>query len=136
MDAYDEVYAYTMTRPNFILQHVVDANIAQRAPAMNPPQIGVIFALTGLYLHVEKGFTGFQVQDAHRVMARTKRIWPDVIWPEDRGATTPALVLALPEGRVRDQGIDQWCRDVWSAFNANHRMIASLVAEFKIAQSG
>jgi hypothetical protein len=45
-------------------------------------------------------------------------------------------VLALPEGRVRDQGIDQWCRDVWSAFNANHRMIASLVAEFKIAQSG
>jgi hypothetical protein len=136
MDAYDEVYAYTMTRPNFILQHVVDANIAQRAPAMNPPQISVIFALAGLYLHVEKGFTGFQVQDAHRVMARTKRIWPDVIWPEDRGATTPALVLALPEGRVRDQGIDQWCRDVWSAFNANHRMIASLVAEFKIAQSG
>ena len=54
MDAYDELYVYTMGRPNFILQHVVDANIAQGAPAINPPPIGVIFSLAGLYLHVEK----------------------------------------------------------------------------------
>jgi hypothetical protein len=44
MDAYDELYAYTMGRRNFILQHVVDANIAQRAPAVNPPPIGVNYS--------------------------------------------------------------------------------------------
>jgi hypothetical protein len=31
--AYDEVYAYTMGRPGFILQHVVDAFGAQTARA-------------------------------------------------------------------------------------------------------
>jgi hypothetical protein len=29
-DAYHELYAYTMGRPRFILQHVVDADMAQR----------------------------------------------------------------------------------------------------------
>jgi hypothetical protein len=39
MDAYDELYVYTMGRENFLLQHVVDAHIAQSAPAMNPPPL-------------------------------------------------------------------------------------------------
>jgi hypothetical protein len=90
MDAYDELYAYTIGRKNFILQHVVDANIAQRAPAANPPPIGVIFSLAGLYLHVDKGFTGTQVQKAHRVMGKVKRSWPGVVWPSQR---------APPQGR-------------------------------------
>jgi hypothetical protein len=132
MDAYDELYAYTMGRKNFILQHVVDANIAQRAPAVNPPPIGVIFSLAGLYLHVEKGFTGKQVQDAHRVMGKVKRSWPHVTWPTERGAMTAADVLALPAGPARDQAIDEWCAQVWEAFRANRSMVAQLVAEYKI----
>ena len=79
MDAYDQLYVDTMGRENFLLQHVVDAHIAQSAPAMNPPPIGVVFSLVGLFLHVEKGFTGKQVQNAHRIMANAKRSWPDVV---------------------------------------------------------
>lgn len=78
MDAYDELYVYTMGRRNFILQHVVDAHMAQTATATNPPSIGAIFSLAGLYLHVEQGFTGTQVQNAHRVMGKVKRTWPDI----------------------------------------------------------
>jgi hypothetical protein len=132
MDAYDELYVYTMGRKNFILQHVVDANIAQGAPANNPPSIGVIFALVGLYLHIEKGFTGSQVQNAHRVMGKVKRLWPDVIWPTERGNMTAATVLAKPVGEARDEAIDEWCRQVWAAFSANREMVARLVREYRL----
>jgi hypothetical protein len=132
MDAYDELYAYTMGRKNFILQHVVDAHIAQRAPAVNPPHMGVIFSLVGLYLHVEKGFTGTQVQNAHRVMGKVKRSWPGVIWPSQRGKMTAADVLAVPAGHARDEAIDEWCRQVWAAFKANGSMVAELLAEYRI----
>ena len=133
MDAYDELYAYTMGRKNFILQHVVDANIAQRAAAVNPPPIGVIFSLAGLYLHVEKGFTGTQVQNAHRIMGKVKRSWPSVIWPTQRGDMTAADVLAVPAGPARDEAIDEWCTQVWAAFRANGTMVAQLLAEYRIA---
>jgi hypothetical protein len=132
MDGYDELYAYTMGRKNFILQHVIDANMAQRAPAVDPPPIGVIFSLAGLYLHVEKGFTGTQVQNAHRVMGKVKRSWPGVIWPTHRGDMTAADVLAVPAGEARDAAIDEWCNQVWVAFSANRSMLAQLLAEFRI----
>ena len=133
MDAYDELYVYTMGRSNFILQHVVDANIAQNAPPVNPPPIGVIFSLAGLYLHVEKGFTGKQVQHAHTIMGRAKRSWPNVVWPAHRGEMTAATVLALPMGDARDEGIHEWCRQVWAAFRANRSTVSALVSEYKIA---
>ncbi len=133
VDAYDELYVYTMGRANFILQHVVDAHIAQAAPAINPPAIGVIFSLIGLYLHVEKGFTGKQVQNAHKIMGRVKRSWPDIMWPDERGGMTAADVLAMPIGPSRDEGIHEWCGQVWAAFRANHRIVSALVAEYKIA---
>ena len=132
MDAYHELYVYTMGRKNFILQHVVDANIAQTAPAINPPPIGVIFSLVGLYLHIEKGFTGAQVQNAHRVMGRVKRAWPDVAWPTKRGNMTPTTVMAMPAGDARDRAIDEWCREVWAAFSANRNIVASLVGEYRL----
>ncbi len=132
MDGYDELYVYTMGRKNFILQHVVDAHMAQSAPAINPPPIGVIFALVGLYLHVEKGFTGTQVQNAHRIMAKAKRSWPTVVWPTERGEMTPATVLAMPIGDARDAGIHEWCKQVWAAFRANRGTVSGLVSEYKI----
>jgi hypothetical protein len=132
MDAYDELYVYTMGRKNFILQHVVDANIAQEAPAVNPPTIGVIFALAGLYLHVEKGFTGAQVQNAHKVMGTFKRSWPNVVWPKERGIMTAQAVMAMRAGPERDDAIHEWCKQVWAAFSANRSTLASLLAEYKI----
>ena len=135
MDEYDELYAYTMGRKNFILQHVVDAQMAQRAAAANPPDIGVIFALVGLYLHVEKGFTGIQVQNAHRVMGKVKRSWPNLVWPIERGEVTAATVMAMPAGQARDEGIDEWCKQVWSVFGANRSMVVALVHDYKIGQA-
>lgn len=129
--AYDEVYAYTMGRPEFILQHVVDAHAVQTASDASKP-IGVVFGLIGLYLHVEKQLPGRQVQKVHMQLGRRKREWPRVYLPRDRGSMTAADVLAAPAGPERDVAIDDWCRCVWSAFSANREMIIALLGEYQI----
>ena len=79
--AYDSLYLYTLEqaqkeraseRPRFILQHVVDAQVAQTAAAQTKPMT-LLFALMGLYLHLEKGFTGREVQLAHMKLAKKLR---------------------------------------------------------------
>src|SRR6266446_3290914 len=92
-EAYEEVYAYTMghSGASFILQHVVDAFAAQTAGVDAKP-IGVTFALVGLYLYVEKGFSGRQVQRVHMQPGRRKRQWRAIPLPRDRGRMTLRIV--------------------------------------------
>jgi hypothetical protein len=129
--AYDEVYAYTMGRPGFILQHVVDAFAVQTANDESKP-IGVVFGLVGLYLHVEKQFSGRQVQRVHMELGRRKKEWPRVHVPENRGSVTVADVLAAPAGLERDKAINNWCQSVWTAFSANRQTIISLLRDYQI----
>ncbi|MGC0772874.1 MAG: DUF5946 family protein [Candidatus Acidiferrum sp.] len=129
--AFDEVYVYTMGRSGFILQHVVDAFAVQTANDDSKP-IGVVFGLVGLYLHVEKQFSGRQVQRVHVELGRRKREWPRVHVPEDRGSITVADVLAASAGTERDLAIDDWCRSVWTASGANRQTIIALLKEYQI----
>ena len=130
--AYDEVYVYTMGRPAFILQHVVDALVVQTANRDSKP-IGVVFGLVGLYLHVEKQFSGVQVQEVHRKLGRKKREWPKIHLPEDRGTMTVSDVLLAPAGAERDMAIDTWCQSVWSALADNRQTVIALLREYQIA---
>ena len=129
--AFDEVYVYTMGRPGFILQHVVDAFAVQTANDDSKP-IGVVFGLVGLYLYVEKQFSGRQVQRVHVELGRRKREWPRVHMPEDRGSVTVANVLAASAGPERDLAINDWCRSVWTAFGADRQTIIALLKEYQI----
>jgi hypothetical protein len=131
-EAYDEVYAYTMGRPGFILQHVVDAYAAQTARDGSKP-MGVIFALVGLYLHVEEQRSGSEVQQVHMRMGGRKRKWPAVTLPRDRGRMTAADVLKAAEGPERDHAIDEWCRSVWTAFRDSRQTIVDLLRESRIS---
>ena len=125
--AYDELAAYTLTRGDaaFVHQHVVDAFAAQHATKTTKP-ITVAFALIGLYLHVERAFTGRQVQRAHMMLAGRSRSWPSFPLPEERGAMTAADVLAAPAGRERDRAISAWCASVWAAYAETAPAIAAL----------
>lgn len=132
--AYDELWAYTLTHgdPAFIHQHVVDAFAAQTATPASKP-IGVTFALVGLYLHVERRFTGRAVQRAHMQMARRKRDWPAFVLPVARGDITAETVIAVPAGPARDAAIERWCESVWSAFAANRSVVIALLHEYDLA---
>ena len=72
--AYDELQCYALAHggAQFIHQHVVDAWAAQQADQHTKP-IGLTFALVGLYLHVDRGFSGRQVQRVHLALGRRKR---------------------------------------------------------------
>jgi hypothetical protein len=136
-DANDESYhalcAYTLAHGDaaFIHQHVVDAFAAQRAGERSKP-IGVTFALVGLYLHVEKQWSGRQVQRAHMLLARQKRAWPVFALGEDRGAVTAADVMRAAPGPARDAAIHAWCASVWTALDIHRPAIAGLLSEFGI----
>lgn len=132
-DAYDAVCCYTLSHGGaaFIHQHVVDAFAAQDSSAGDKP-IRLTFALVGLYLHVEKRFTGRQVQLAHMKLGRKKRKWPTFQIPDHRGDITAATVLAASPGQQRDAMIDEWCNSVWHAFSNNRESIEELLKQNEI----
>lgn len=132
-DAYNELQAYTMAHgdPAFIHQHVVDAFAAQHADE-HSKAIGITFALVGLYLHVEKGWTGRQVQKAHMLLARHKRSWPIFQLPKERGSVTVDDVMASPPGPERDRAIETWCASVWAAFEDSRGAVDELLREHGI----
>lgn len=129
-DAYNELQAYTLAHgdPAFIHQHVVDAGAAQHADARTKP-IGLTFALVGLYLHVEHGWSGRQVQQAHQHLARCKQAWPSFAPPQDRGSMTAEDVISVPAGAERDRAIDAWCSSVWAAYSEHRRTVISLLRQ-------
>jgi hypothetical protein len=129
-DAYAELCCYTLTHggASFLHQHVVDAFTVQLADDRTKP-IALTFGLVGLYLHIEKQFTGKQVQRAHMRLARRKRGWPVFPLPRERGAVTAIDVLAAPAGLARDNAIDVWCRSVWNAFRESHETVAALLRD-------
>jgi hypothetical protein len=133
-DAYSELCCYTLTRGDseFIHQHVVDAFAAQNADERTKP-IKLTFALIGLYLHVEKQFSGREVQRAHQFLAQRKRTWPSFPLPHDRGSLTAADVMAAPAGSKRDEAIHNWCVAVWNAFRGSHQTVTELLQELNFA---
>ena len=132
-DAYHELTAYTLTHgdPRFIHQHVVDAYGAQAATPAHKP-IRLVFALVGLYAHLELGKTGREAQLIHMQMGKRKREWPPMILPSDRGAVTAIDVMKHAPGPERDQAIEVWCDSVWRAFAINRDAIAALLAEYGV----
>jgi hypothetical protein len=127
-EAYDELAAYTLMRGDatFIHQHVVDAVAVQYSDEQTKP-IKLTFGLVGLYLHLEKQFSGRKVQLAHMQMGKKKHVWPEFDVPTDRGSMKPADVLAAPPGPERDKAIDAWCVSVWTPWQANRAILAELL---------
>lgn len=124
-----ELSYYTLSHPDsvyFIHQHVVDAFQAQEATAETKP-IALTFSLVGLYLYLEKGYTGRQVQQAHQRLAKNKKVWPLVELPSQRGDITVSDVLKTAPGRQRDEVIKDWCCSVWNAYRNSQQAIALLV---------
>lgn len=128
-EQFSELSFYTLSHPDkdyFIHQHVVDAFHAQTADHNTKP-IQLTFALVGLYLFLEKGYSGKQVQEAHAKMASDKISWPQHPLPIERGVVTAGDVLNAAAGAERDEMIRQWCASVWQTYPEWHVSIEQLV---------
>lgn len=119
---YHELTLYSLEKrdPAFIHQEVVDAWAAQNA-SPSDKSIKLPFALIGLYLYLEKGYTGKQVQQAHMKLAKEKKeVWPRFTLPDSRGTMTITDVMRAPAGVQRDAAIMEWCKSVWQAYANVH----------------
>jgi hypothetical protein len=132
-EEYDALSFYTLSHPDadyFIHQHFVDAFSAQNADATTKA-ISIIFSLVGLYLLIEKKYSGKQVQRFHIRMAEDKKTWPDIALPEHRGDLRIRDVNDAPAGKERDEMIKKWCFSVWEVYKDNHKTIQSLVLSYE-----
>jgi len=118
---YDELAAYTFTRGDaeFIHQHEVNARGASENLEEAKP-IRLFFSLAGLYLLLEHGYSGRQIQAAHAHMARVKRQWPEFTPPHTLPNMTAADVMKFPAGEERDEAIKRWCAAVWETWSSEH----------------
>ncbi len=127
-DAFHELCAYTLNLADaaFTHQHVVDAFAAQCADDTTKP-IKLTFALVGLYLHLDHGLKGREVQRVHLRLAQQKEQWPIFPQPQDRGQMQASDVLAFPAGDERIRAIDAWCAIVWESYRESHHAVAAFL---------
>ncbi|HKS68801.1 MAG TPA: DUF5946 family protein [Ktedonobacterales bacterium] len=128
---YGELTAYTVTCGDwegdgeFIHQLAVDVYGAQHV-GETPRPIGPAFALIGLYLTCERGYTGRQVQHLHTLLANRSKTWPRFTPPLYAGALTVADVMRAPEGEARDARLRKWGHSVWEAWEPEHERVRAL----------
>lgn len=81
----------------------------------------------GLYLHVERRFTGREVQLVHMKLARRPEAWPVGALPTARGAITAFEVAAALDGADRDAMISAWAKSVWEAYTPSRPAVEELL---------
>lgn len=125
---YGEVVGYEATDPVRLApwhQTCVDAYGAQHAGPESKP-IGVAFALNGLYLVLERGFTGIQAREAHGYLAGTVDSWPSFEPPASAGEVTVFDVAMAGSGDEHIAAVQRWGRSVWETWRHVHAQIAEL----------
>jgi hypothetical protein len=130
LQVFSDLQCYTVAKqdPAFIHQHAVDAYEAQHAggPTRN---ITVAFGLIGLYLALEKGYTGRQVQLAHMRIAKTKKDWPRLEPPDHPAFLTVMDVLRAESDAEKDATIRKWMDAVWKSWADHHAWVRETTDE-------
>jgi len=123
-EMYHELAYYTLSHPDprFIHQHVVDAFTAQTA-SPETKLLAIYYALVGLYLYLEKDYTGKEVQMAHVKLSSTSKIFESLDLPDYRGDFSIQDVLKHPPGKERDEAIHKWGVCVWDIFKNQRTLI-------------
>lgn len=125
---FDDLSFWTLARRDaqFVHQYAVDAYAAQHA-RVSGPTISAAFPLVGLYLAVEKGWSGRQVQRTHQLLATRAKEWPRFLPPADLGTMTVLDVVGCARGPDRGQALLRWCASVWDAWKADHERVRLVV---------
>lgn len=109
-------------------QLTVDAYSAQHAGQDVPP-IGVAFALIGLYLTLDQGWSGSDVRAAHQDLASRFQTWPQFTPPAQRAPLTVAHVAGSPSPEEHASRVRAWAESVWQAWSAEHGRVRAWAAE-------
>jgi hypothetical protein len=121
------LYAYTLARGDgeFIHQHVVDAYAAQHV-TQDTKVVTLAAALIGLYLFVERGYNGREVQLEHMKLGKRMKSWPRFEAPRSRAELTVGEPWSTPPGPERDEKIRKWAREVWEMWGEHKAEVEAL----------
>ena len=110
---YGELSGYTLSinNINFIHQHAADTYAAQHS-GEKTRTITTAFALIGLYLALEKGYTGKQVQQAHMKLAKISKSWPRLEPPKQTGVLTVLDVLQAKTDVEKEEMLMKWANSI------------------------
>jgi hypothetical protein len=127
--AFSDLACYTVAKqdPAFIHQHAVDAYGAQHGGGNSRP-ITTVFGLIGLYLNLEEGFTGREVQAAHMQIVRVRTEWPRLEPPPQPGKLTVMNVLRADTEEMKDAMIRLWSESVWESWEHRHAWVRETTA--------
>ena len=127
LETYYELTYWTLAQNDgrFIHQHSVDAYEAQHAGGKARP-ITAVFGLIGLYLTLEKGYTGRQVQLAHIKIASRRKDWPRLHPTARRAGLTVLDVLMAETDAEREKMLRKWAESVWKSWEHLHPWIREI----------
>jgi len=136
LETYFELTYWTLAHQDgrFIHQHAVDAYEAQHAGGSTKP-ITVVFGLIGLYLALEKGYTGRQVQLAHMKIAQRKKDWPRLEPPVRKSSMTVLDVLNAKSDAEREEKLMQWASSVWDTWEDTHAHVRTITEQVLFKKS-
>jgi hypothetical protein len=129
LQLFSNLSCYTVSKQDagFLHQYAVDAYGAQHAGGKTR-DITVYFGLIGLYLALERGFSGKQVQAAHMHLARVRRVWPALKPPARPACLTVMDVLKAPDGPEKDAMIRQWMTAAWENWGDQRQLVRKTAA--------
>lgn len=113
----------------FTHQASVDAYGAQHAGGASKP-ITVAFSLIGLYLALEHGYNGRQVQQAHMKLARLRIAWPRLEPPAGPWDMTVADVFRAEPGEAREARRREWAAAVWRGWAGSRDWVREQCARY------
>jgi hypothetical protein len=131
LQLYWELSAFTLTigEPDFIHQLAVDSYAAQHAAPDTKP-IRTAFALMGLCLTFERGFTGREVQLAHMEMGKSRTEWPVLRPPPLTSMITLQDVLNDDLPSNYKDALRKWSMSVWGYWKPEHERIRRLLQDY------
>ena len=127
LEMYYELTYWTLARQDgrFIHQHAVDAYEAQHAGGKTRP-ITAVFGLIGLYLALEKGYTGRQVQLAHMKIAFRRKDWPRLEPPARKAELTVMDVLTAETDEEKEEMLLKWAGSVWDIWEERQQWVREI----------
>ncbi len=128
---YSDLMCYTVAKqdPEFIHQYAVDTYAAEHAGG-STRTITVVFGLIGLYLALEKGYTGRQVHLAHMKIAKKRKVWPRLEPPGQPAVLTVLDVLQARTDGEKDAMIREWMEAVWDSWGDRQEWVRAITDEF------
>ncbi|NLR81385.1 DUF5946 family protein [Chitinophaga eiseniae] len=114
------IRTFAMKHPDFRHQLAVDAYGAQHAGGVSKPMT-TAYALIGLYLALEHGFTGRQVQHVHSIIV--KQTWEQLTPPATPAGITVQDALKAPGGDELYAAMQKWARAVWDSWAPYHNWV-------------